>query len=378
MARTMLVIGNGFDLKCGLESSFAQYLDSDYYKSSSDKVKKTFEYVREELNGTGQHVDNHRQLYDLFEDNEISFWDYYFAIPHIFKFSNIVLWHDFETKLHTLINNARHWTSLLGGSGEYYDISSADWKNSMAIISTINEMKVVRNCILHEYMRHFGIEFNDAAFGLMKELKEFEKKFGNYIAEQQSVNKDYATKAESLINTLLGKDHQLAYVSTFNYSDIKCIAPSNCDIWHVNGNTDRPIFGIDLSESTPASSKWYSFTKTYRRLELEGNAEFLPQNKEYTRVVVFGHSLTEQDYSFFYALFNRLNLSDSRRLKNGTTIEFMYSGYEGKPADEARHDTIENVLKLLQSYNKDVLDEKNFHLMDILYCNGILRVVEVP
>ena len=32
MADTLLVLGNGFDLACGLNSRFRDYLDSDFYK----------------------------------------------------------------------------------------------------------------------------------------------------------------------------------------------------------------------------------------------------------------------------------------------------------------------------------------------------------
>lgn len=40
MANVLLVIGNGFDRKCGLPSSFSQYLESDYYKPYMNRIKK--------------------------------------------------------------------------------------------------------------------------------------------------------------------------------------------------------------------------------------------------------------------------------------------------------------------------------------------------
>ena len=38
MAKVLLVIGNGFDLKCGLKSSFNDYLKSDYYSPIIEKI----------------------------------------------------------------------------------------------------------------------------------------------------------------------------------------------------------------------------------------------------------------------------------------------------------------------------------------------------
>ena len=38
MAKVLLVLGNGFDLACGLESSFENYLKSKYYKNYLDDV----------------------------------------------------------------------------------------------------------------------------------------------------------------------------------------------------------------------------------------------------------------------------------------------------------------------------------------------------
>jgi hypothetical protein len=94
--------------------------------------------------------------------------------------------------------------------------------------------------------------------------------------------------------------------------------------------------------------------------------------------VVFGHSLNQQDYNYFYALFNRLNLSNDRGKRNGYTVEFAYSGYGDITPELARRETIWNVLRLLKGYDRDVLQEKHFRLMDILYFNGAIKFKEIP
>ena len=42
MAKTLMVLGNGFDLACGLKSGFRDFLDSDYYSSTLDEMKAFF------------------------------------------------------------------------------------------------------------------------------------------------------------------------------------------------------------------------------------------------------------------------------------------------------------------------------------------------
>lgn len=384
MANTLLVLGNGFDLNCGLESSFSQYMNSQYYKPFLDRIHRAYNYVLNCLIGYGTRALDERPYNMILEDKELSFWDFYFAIPHLSKVADIRLWHDFETKLFELVNSGKN------RRGEFQSILTMSWDKS-----DINRLSApdhicftVQRIILNDYMSCRKMDKGDHVLVLLNDLKHFERKFGAYISLQQKDNREYNKRAVSLIDELLGKDssgirHTLSYINTFNYTNIKEVGFKNRTrtdyaVWHVNGDTTNPIFGIDISEQEPADSKWYSFTKTYRRLELEGNDEYYPTSKKNNRVVVYGHSLTKQDYSFFYALFNRLNLGDEHRLQNGTSIRFAYSAYEGKTADEARHDTIESVLRLLQGYSRDILDEKTFHLMDILHCNGTVEFVEIP
>lgn len=231
---------------------------------------------------------------------------------------------------------------------------------------------------------------------LLGELKEYEKAFGLYIEEQQKSSAHYASNANLFIKELVGKNeteaHKLTYLNTFNYSDLSGVVPSDCSIWHINGDSSCPIFGIDLplqdSEDVRTQNMnnlenrtaqaWYRFTKTYRRLELEGRRELFPaKQQKFTRIVVYGHSLNKQDYNFFYALFNHLGFSLTRTTNN-YVVEFMYSAYGKVTKEEAKRLLIDRALPLLQGYTREVLHEPNFRLMDILYSNGAIRFVEAP
>ena len=149
-------------------------------------------------------------------------------------------------------------------------------------------------------------------------------------------------------------------------------------MWHVNGNSECPIFGVDFKDA-PVDDFRYKYTKTFRRLELNEQLHHkcTPGKTKYTKAIVFGHSLNEQDYNYFYALFNNLDLTQERVRKPAHKIEFTYSPHEGQTSEEARIRLISAALKVLQSYNEEILHEPNFRLMDILHFTGAVSFREV-
>lgn len=113
-------------------------------------------------------------------------------------------------------------------------------------------------------------------------------------------------------------------------------------------------------------------------IELYGNESYYPKRKDYSRILVFGHSLNEQDYSYFYALFNNLKLGTDRSgNRRGYYIEFVYSKYGDKTSAEARKELISRVLKLFYGYNQEILHEQNYRLIDILFCSGAIKFTEI-
>ncbi len=98
MAKVLLVIGNGFDLKCGLPSSFSQYLSSDFYSSVLGKIRSLDEKLSEDLKYPSDY--DGYSVYEKYKINfsDLLFWDLYFGLPHYYEFSNIGEWYKFEDK----------------------------------------------------------------------------------------------------------------------------------------------------------------------------------------------------------------------------------------------------------------------------------------
>ena len=377
MAKVLLVLGNGFDLACGLESSFKNYLKSEYYRAFRDCVSSVNKFITNTLASSSvippQNTDTLSTLF-----RKLTFWDLYFAIPMVENFSDIKLWYDFEKKLRGFLTSIH-----TRGESEYLEIDTTSW--------SVAEQRVKREKEATYYLAlRLYLDFVTNSTGqkdlnrrkvyevLFDDLKKYEGNFGKYISSQQTIHLDYIVNAQSLIEKLLSdRDDELAYINTFNYSDLSK-ASSGTAVWHINGDAECPIFGVDYKEIGIEDSR-YKYTKTFRRLELNGKSHTLcnPDDKDYSKVIVFGHSLNEQDYNYFFALFNRLNLSNERGRRKGYTIEFAYSPHDGQTSEEARVKIMTKALGVLQSYNEEILHEKGFRLMDILYFSGAIKFREV-
>lgn len=370
MANVLLVIGNGFDLKCGLKSGFSQYLTSDFYVPFLEKIKNIDDKLSKDIKFPSDY--DGYAVYDSYKISfsDLLFWDLYFGLPHYYNFSNISEWYSFEDKLRGFVNSIVDYTT------EYKSICEITSRKVDTESYKDNDYK--RKLILYFYLSNlFSSKGSNVNAVLFEQLKLYEKRFGEYIRVIQNNEKNYISNANAIIEKMLNNktDDKVTYINNFNYSDLTSI---NKDVWHVNGNVDNPIFGIDYPNSDPSVFEKYRYTKTYRRLELYGNELYYPKKKDYSKILVFGHSLNEQDYSYFYALFNNLRFGTDRSgSRNGYYIEFVYSKYGEKSADEARNELISRVLKLFYGYNKEVLHEQNYRLIDILFSSGAIRFKEI-
>lgn len=370
MAKVLLVIGNGFDMKCGLKSSFPQYLSSDFYAPVIERIRSLDEKLSEDLNYPSDY-DGYR-VYDKYKISfsDLLFWDLYFGLPHYYEFPNIEEWYSFENKLKEFVNSA------VDDCCEYRDIMEIERQSVNA--DSYNNKDYKRKLILYFYLKSIISSSSGGVRNvLFEQLKMYEKRFGEYIKQIQTNEKNYISNAKDIINKMLDKSNkdEVAYINSFNYSDLTTIVK---DVWHINGNVDNPIFGVDYPKAKPDDYERYRYTKTYRRLELHGNESYYPKRKDYSKIVVFGHSLNEQDYSYFYALFNNLNLgTDRSSTRKGYFVEFVYSKYGDKTSDEVRKELISRVLKLFYGYNQEILHEQNYRLIDILFSSGAIRFTEI-
>lgn len=363
MAKTLMVLGNGFDLACGLKSGFRDFLDSDYYSSTLDEMKG---YIKRIKNAPFY-------VRDIPFSEKICFWDLYYGLPHLFKLRNINEWYDFENRLLGFIDS-----TFSDKSDEFKNIIRCGEEYNANLNYYFGKTDIeIKDVMLYKYLEYRKC-LNDTSFlnVLIDDLKKYEKRFGEYIHIEQSSNNKYKNNAVSLVNKLLRNEDEVSYINTFNYTDLSFLTDN---IWHINGDNENPIFGIDYSSVNPYLPE-FSFTKSYRRLELHDKDIYYPKLKQYSKVVVFGHSLNRQDYSYFFPLFNALNLDNNRNAnRKGYYIEFAYCKYGDKEEEYYRKEMVDRVVKLFYSYSKEILKVDNSRLIDILFsCSAIrFRCVDV-
>lgn len=324
-----IVLGNGFDLHCGLHTKY-----SDYYCKNFNK----YLFIKDSL-------ENYKNT-DIFDFDfntdkvkSINTWDVFFALngptdPRLWKRD----WCDIEKLI---------FSSLVSYNPNTSDpdkiaialVSRINWNNINSLIFADRLGLNYDDRFVVEFIKNrcklLNLETNDFYGFLLKELKAFEKDFGEFVYKQfhnsyfETCN--YGTKAflnTGYLNDALFTIDELCYennlssIDSFNYSNIE--KPSLREKFqNINGSYANPIFGVD-SKFSPDDVR-YIFTKTARRIDSDMFNDTFESKPYFENVVIYGHSLNEADYSYFFPLFDKLNLLDSTA--TGILV-FAYSVYD--------------------------------------------------
>lgn len=100
----------------------------------------------------------------------------------------------------------------------------------------------------------------------------------------------------------------------------------------------------------------YTSTKTFRQLKPNIDYENrMKMTKSIKEVIIYGHSLNKQDYSYFQSIFDYLDIYNE-----DITLKFMYSvgHFEEPKYINAQEDMADRVTTLLTDYG-NTLDNKD-------------------
>lgn len=372
LPKVKIVIGNGFDLYCGLKTKY-----KDYFDNNKDKYHFINEKYREYLDMSIVDFD--------FPDKRINLlnsWDLFFALNGVDNNqmfdSN---WCDIERLMlssfpvHVSSNERNTVTSKIDWSVVKGLVTKDEHRKCCDIYDFIAEFMKKR-------MKYLGANSELFYEFLLSELKAFEKNFGNYIYEQivpktpesnfiDTTKKEYFWEAEATINELCDINN-LVSIDTFNYSDM-CIENLKCPIQHINGSYLNPIFGID--SSFEPEDECFIFTKTARRIDSDMFNHSFERKPDFENVVIFGHSLNEADYSYFFPLFDKLNLLDS--LANNVVV-FAYSIYDGKQEQAIKSTLRKSISNILFAYAKSKGVSEPQRFLDSLSTQNRIVTYELP
>src|SRR5574344_1127774 len=347
-----IVFGNGFDLYCGLASS---------YKDFFEKSKKSYNDI-ETMN---KKIEENYIIYDgdmlinnvfdeLLNKTHETVWDliFYYSCE---KIGDEIRWCDIEKVMRDFLfsdNDVLHLNKVLLAindndyvKGKY---RTSDYFYIVAkYLSSQYEMRQYSRCDLIEIF--------------YKELKIFEKSFSNYLCSELQQNIAFNDRAMFFLSDVVGLD-SIKVIDTFNYIELpfKFVFSIN----NINGNLGNRIFGID-TKGIKKANDLSIFEKGNRRTFYAMKNESI-EYPSYSNVMIFGSSLNEQDYSSFFVFFDDINLMDDNSKSH---LIFCYYIYNQNEKDLIKENFKDSVISLINAYE----DSKNNPEENRLYSKLITR-----
>ena len=414
----LLIIGNGFDLHCGLKSAY-----KDFFQST----------ILDTIGG--------RYGLPQMKAGVSGFWETLLFVYYKNSGKTDYNWCDIETII-------RDTVLTIGSTGFKFNAlgSVRQGKDPECAVTIPNDPItefLYQKCISIYYSFYYSF-FQNQTYSdnklhsllinrILQELHKFERGFCKYIKNnivnpnnEKEYNTQYIVNAMNLLNTLTGftdiqyetiddiiereeeeyweqcsptmrqsawrEKHILSKefanlhsvnILSFNYTALFDIlgVQSPCFYSNVHGKlclnmcaencTDcNIIFGIDdtVIQSQDENSELHKFSKTYRKmLNVNASTRILPaKDNQLIDIKFYGHSLSEADYSYFQSIFDYYNLYEN----NKVSLTFYYSkGFE----------QTEKVYRLINTYGKTLSNkDQGKNLTHKLLLENRLKIIEIP
>ena len=409
IATELLVVGNGLDLQCGLETTYENFLKNVFLKKKSelsidteeidlsmvsDRLESSFNFYK-----TNWHEHSTKEVYSF-----VNIWYQIFLHEKMLENRN---WSNVESMIahylkeeHLIFNIAsaiKYKKRKLASIGNqtvnnrvpYMMGNQTNFIAKLAYVLVKKDLTLLQLSEMESYQKIQDIynnvvefELNDiqplVADVLLHELHELEYDFQCFLGYRLSVTQEYDEKINSLLRRMTNPEKDMFnavtipyHLLSFNYSsrwsrafrsrfspvkflDVHGKIPNNEGLKFSN-----IIFGVDHS-LFQASELEYRFTKTYRTLKsyTQGFEKIGEGRDIYTKdiqtIKFYGHSLAEADYAYFQQLFDYYELYTNPNL----SLVFFYSVYDEKRSQEIEHEQIMAISRLIEKYGQ-TLDNKD-------------------
>lgn len=384
----LIVLGNGFDLECGLHSKF-----SDFEESRLRLLNPSVEDLEKSNKSVAQYVhDSGLTAWDVILDDKLQYpWsDIELAIERWVTKPNVIL----ESKCSKVAEILNH---TAGTQVERYlnpYCCCHSWADTP-------EERVAQLLYSIDSQQGQWTPLRVSQL-LLAELNKMEQAFRSHLLNEVDENDAYAQNALDLLKRMLvaelpKEDCWDVAVSLldFNYTNPLVGADGSTDssseeqmlltLINIHGSLreNNIVFGIDGTKHMDEADA-LPFTKTYRLLSLDNpdTAKLIQTHSlhglrdDSTAMIKFyGHSLAQADYAYFQAIFDGVDLYESQ-----TRLIFFYRPWKKDDGTrvsdmEARSDMSRKVARLLSTYGS-TLDNKDHgkNLMHKLLIEGRLSV----
>lgn len=374
----LLIIGNGFDKWCKLESSFGDYF---YHNINNDisLFSKIHNYLNDNTLYNTFNFNVMLKSNDDIKNGIFSIWDLFFLVSSI----NIddVNWFDIENLIyHSLVD--KHYGIM--NSQNFWEFSYNEYCSGKANHqSVISDKKI----LIYFYMSVVSLDKDSnlsGLYGFLKnELLKFEMYFAKYLGDISS-DKNYINRHRALLDKLTKEVPNSPFSSTnvlsFNYTRVN--SGDNVSLIEnvhglIDSDFDKCIIGVDSQKNNVFDKYTYKFTKTYRKLERyvfqDDKSVLNVLDRNISTISFFGHSLNEQDYSYFQSIFDFYQIYDN------CTLIFYYTVYKPKIANKIKDDFVKAVADLLISYGKSMDNtDKGRNLLHKLIIESRIIIRRIP
>lgn len=366
----LIIIGNGFDLQCGLETSYYDFLKHRKSKLDKQIIKIDILCQRDisiiPINVSQLLIDN---LVSNFQ--ELTFWDLIFLYYEKRRNFGNIDWFSIEEIIFSVVNipgrlikkdvclsdiEAEYKMIKKIGNGIKF-VNDSDVTNLNQVLAILFYFRNGQKVVSNSYTT-LGSDLYDFAF---QELNRVEDAFVNYLVEMRTGSGYYKTAHKIL--RYLNDNNESYSLLNFNYTNptlyldqkekTQLICTENV---HGDLSSKRIIFGIDHS-TIEGRSLDYQFTKTARKIYLKNDTVKQIGNKllpvKLDRITVYGHSLNSADFSYYQSIFDFYDLYHSE-----VTLVFYFSDYDKGNIKKIRKVNNDRVMNLILEYGKS-LDNKN-------------------
>ena len=434
----LLILGNGFDLQCGLASTFTDF--EEPRKDTLDSIMKKYAHC-ENMAVMPLSLDDEerpgKSLAADFRAAGITAWDLILIADE-----HVRTWYDVEACIRDWLmgyTESRRPTGenqLRTVKNQYSQFrrvatreASPEDFDGIATLRNFIDDSVFRQLSVDEQVAKLLLKWykcdaddNSVIKAMMQELHRLEAAFSSYMKNEAGNNENYCSRARCLLEKLMndqlndysslltkntyriggdilfGNSFNNVRILDFNYTDpiydIE-IAPTLINI-HGNIHGEDIVFGIDSNSVDTNNSNYpglVKFTKTYRLMALgkSRKTELVHPHvsgqpgSETNIIKFFGHSLGDPDYSYFQAIFDEVNLYGSN-----TRLVFYYNQNrlnekkddkknKNTTSENAQEEMFEKVNRLITTYGQ-TLDNKDHgrNLMHKLLLENRLQVVQAP
>lgn len=285
----LLILGNGFDLQCGLKSTFDDFEKKQLHTIKGLNLKLSNGQLLPTVNTTGPDGNKlvGRSFEQQFWHRGLTLWDLILREDHIRR-----TWYDIEECIRkwVVVNVTSDWHvrgpySSRGSFQTHFDYESLPFWEKDVTDATLEYANKMYN---------WDGKGKDLLRILMNELHRFEAAFADYLVKQTRNNPSYEKNALNLIQKLTYDQFNTdpyrqefhffgdelwkhgTNILNFNYTSPLHQINTNPLVFNVHGKANKHniIFGIDrtgVDTDLAMYSEIVKFTKTYRLMALSSD-----------------------------------------------------------------------------------------------------------